>query len=178
MPQNENELLQDLIDKYARMYMKFAYEQGAPYDEAEGIVMDAFWCFYRSKHFGKLDERGTRLMLATIVKRKCIDNYRKNQCMETVEYEECEGELDKISQSAENILEAAMEKAETCRRVREEVEGLKDIWREPIKMYYLENRPAEEICQALGISYDTLRSRLSRARHCLEERLQDLKDEI
>ena len=52
MPQNNTELLQDLINKYARMYMKFAYEQGAPYDDLEDIVMDAFWCFYKSEYFG------------------------------------------------------------------------------------------------------------------------------
>lgn len=177
MPQNKTELLQDLIDKYAKMYMKYAYEQGAPYDEVEDIVMDAFWCFYKSKYFGELNEKGTKCMMAKIVKHKCIDLNRKNSRFETMEYEDCENELDKISQSTEGVLEAAMERAETCRRVREAVDGLKDIWREPIKMYYLEGRTADEICEALEISYDTLRSRLSRARHYLEEMLQDLKDE-
>ena len=61
MPQNNTELLQDLINKYARMYMKFAYEQGAPYDDLEDIVMDAFWCFYKSEYFGTLDEKETKI---------------------------------------------------------------------------------------------------------------------
>ena len=176
MPQNNTELLQDLINKYARMYMKFAYEQGAPYDDLEDIVMDAFWCFYKSEYFGTLDEKETKIMMAKIVKNKCIDLYRKNSHIETAGYEDCAEEMDKISLRSGCTMEAAIEQSELSCRIREAVEALKDIWREPVKMYYLEGRTPEEICKALEISYDTLRSRLSRARRCLEEELRDIKD--
>ena len=50
MPRNNEELLHELIKKYARLYMKMAKDKGIPFDDVEDIVMDAFWSFYRSKH--------------------------------------------------------------------------------------------------------------------------------
>ena len=118
MPQNNTELLQDLINKYARMYMKFAYEQGAPYDDLEDIVMDAFWCFYKSEYFGTLDEKETKIMMAKIVKNKCIDLYRKNSHIETAGYEDCAEEMDKISLRSGCTSEAAVEQSERSSRIR------------------------------------------------------------
>ena len=77
MPQKDDKLLQDLIRQYTRLFLKLAIKHGAPYNDAEDIVMDAFWCFYDSEHYGKLSESATRIMMARIIKNKCIDRYRK-----------------------------------------------------------------------------------------------------
>lgn len=42
MLQNKEDLLQELIEKYAKMYMKMAYNKGIPYDDVEDVVMEAF----------------------------------------------------------------------------------------------------------------------------------------
>ena len=43
MPRNNEELLHELIKKYARLYMKMAKDKGIPFDDVEDIVMDAVW---------------------------------------------------------------------------------------------------------------------------------------
>ena len=60
MPQKDDKLLQDLLDKYTKLYLKLAISNGAPYDDAEDIVMEAIWSFYDSEHYGKLSESGHR----------------------------------------------------------------------------------------------------------------------
>lgn len=174
MPQNNNELLQELIEKYAKMYMKMAYNRGVPYDDAEDVVMEAFWSFYKSEYFGKLSEEETKIMLAHILKNKCIDYYRKNSRMELVGMDECEAELDRLSGRSENALENNMIENEDYRRIREAIEGMKEIWRDAAIMYFIEERSTAEICKALGISEMVCRSRISRARKYLKEKLKDL----
>ncbi len=70
MLKSEEALLQELIDKYAKMYMKLAYNSGVPSENAEDVVTEAFWSFYKSGYFGCLSEKETKVMLANIVKNK------------------------------------------------------------------------------------------------------------
>lgn len=173
MPQDKNELLQELIDKYARMYMKLAYNRGVPYDDVEDIVMEAFWAFSRMKEFGTLDDKGNRLVMARIVRNKCTDYYRKYGRVELIGIEDCAAELDRMSRMSGNGPESAVIEDERRRQIREVIDGLKDIWRDPVRMYYLEERTIAEISEALGISEMLCRSRISRARKYLEKNLRN-----
>ena len=42
MRREDEELLQMLIEKYAKLYMKIAFDNGVPYADAEDVVMEAF----------------------------------------------------------------------------------------------------------------------------------------
>lgn len=174
MPQDKNELLRELIDKYARMYMKLAYNRGVPYDDVEDVVMDAFWAFSRMEQFGTLDDKGNRLVLARIVRNKCTDYYRKYGRVELIGIEDCAVELDRMSSRSGNGPEDLIIADERRRQIRKVIDELKDIWRDPVRMYYLEGRTMAEISEALGISEMLCRSRISRAKKHLETRLRDL----
>ncbi len=47
MSENKEALLRELIDKYAKLYMKLACNSGVSSENAEDIVMEAFWSFYK-----------------------------------------------------------------------------------------------------------------------------------
>ena len=79
MPQKDTKLLQDLVQKYAKLFMKMANNAGIPYDDAEDVVMESLWAFYNSEHYEKLDENSAKFMVMRIVKNKSIDYYRKNK---------------------------------------------------------------------------------------------------
>ncbi|MCI7795316.1 MAG: sigma-70 family RNA polymerase sigma factor [Lachnospiraceae bacterium] len=176
MPQNTNELLQDLVHKYAKLYMKLAVKHGVPYDDAEDIAMEAIWSFYKSEHFGKLDETETRIMMARIVKNKCIDYYRKNKEEDDLRLGDCEEELGSVKANSSCEPENKAIENENYRYIRETIENLKDVWRDTAKMYFLESRTFSEISEALGISEDVCRSRISRARKYLREKLRDMNE--
>lgn len=87
MRREDEELLQMLIEKYAKLYMKIAFDNGVPYADAEDVVMEAFWAYYSSRYFQELNEAEAKRMLACIVKRRSIDFYRKNSHYEKISLE-------------------------------------------------------------------------------------------
>lgn len=174
MQRDKEELLRELIDKYAKMYMKYAHDKGVPYDDVEDVVMDAFWSFYTSEYFGNLDEEGTKAMLARIVWNKSIDFHRKNSHLETVAIDDSINELELLSKTAENDPVNEIVGNENYNLIHECMKEMKDIYKDPATMYFVEGRTYDEICAALEISEEVCRARISRARKYLRERLKDL----
>ena len=67
-----------------------------------------------------------------------------------------------------------MIESEGYSRIRETIENLKPVWRDTAILYFIEGRSYPEISEALGISEEVCRSRISRARKYLEGELNDL----
>lgn len=87
-------------------------------------------------------------------------------------------EPDKISYRAGNAVDKTVVSNENCQYIRDTIDGLKDIWREPVRMYFIEERSIPEISRALGITEEVCRSRISRARKCLKEKLKGLWEQF
>ncbi|MBQ7796974.1 MAG: RNA polymerase sigma factor [Lachnospiraceae bacterium] len=175
MPQKDDKLLHDLIEKYARLFAKHAYRYGVPYDDVEDVVYDAIWTFYQSEHYGKKDEIETRKILATIVKRKSIDFFRREKDDEEKPIDIDDEEIEvKLVGPARYEPEHVVIESEGYGRILSVIEGLKPVWRDTVKMYFIEERSYTEISEALGISEEVCRKRISRARKYLEIELKDL----
>ena len=177
MLQKDDKLLQDLLEKYTRLYLKFAISNGAPYDDAEDIVMEAVWSFYRSEHFGKLSETETKLMMARIIKNKCIDRYRKHKTEDELTLREDIDDLFGIKAPKQYEPEKQVIAEDNYHRIRNVIENLKSTWRDVAVMYFLEERTYPEISKALGVSEEVCRARVSRARKFLEEELKEFLDD-
>lgn len=180
MPQNKDELLQELIDKYLKMYMKLAYNKGVPYEDVEDVVWDAFMSLYDSDKFVELqkanDEAGIKFLMARITINKCIDYYRKNSHMEQVSLDECVEVDGGFGKYRDNDPERMIINHENYERIRQCIEGMRDIWRDLAEMYFIEEQESAEICKILGISGDVFRSRLSRIRNYMREELKDIME--
>ena len=113
-------------------------------------------------------------MMACIVKRKCIDFYRKNSHYEKVSLDEEENELEYLSKCQQKDPLSTIIEDEEYASIRAYLEDLKDIWRDLAIMYFVEGRSEPEICEILGISGAVCRSRISRARQFLREKLKHL----
>ena len=177
MPQKDDKLLHDLIEKHAKLFAKYAQRYGVPIDDAEDIAMEAIWSFYNSRHYEELGEEEAKIMMATIVKRKSIDYYRRENKddITVVDIDDEESPI-QISGPERYQPENTAVANEGYQRIVRTIESLKDIWREPVKMFFVEQRTYAEISEALGISEDVCRSRISRARKVLEEELGDMLD--
>lgn len=176
MPQKDDKLLQDLLDKYTNLYLKLAVSNGAPYDDAEDIVMEAIWSFYDSEHYGKLSEGATKLMMARIIKNKCIDRYRKHKTEEKLTLREDIGFVFGIKAPKKYEPEQQVIAEDNYRRIRNVIENLKPTWRDVAIMYFLEERSYPEISKALGVSEEVCRARVSRARKFLEKELEEFRE--
>ena len=176
MRREDEELLQMLIEKYAKLYMKIAFDNGVPYADAEDVVMEAFWAYYSSRYFQELNEAEAKRMLACIVKRRRIDFYRKNSHYEKISLESNPVEsLTREERACRDPLEMILHE-EKYQMVQNRIEGMKAVWREPALMYFIEGYEEPEIAEMLGISGAACRSRISRARKMLRERLDHFRD--
>lgn len=175
MPQKDTKLLQDLVRKYAKLFMKMASNAGIPYDDAEDIVMESLWAFYKSDYYEKLDEDSAKFMVMRIVKNRSIDYYRKNK--KNVELIVEDGEEAMLRLGANSALEPEQQviEKEKGRRIREAIENMKPILRDTATMYFLEDLTFSEISKILGVSEAVCRKRIQRAREYLREELKDLK---
>ena len=177
MSQKDDTLLRDLLDRYTKLYLKLAIKNGAPYDDAEDIVFDAIWSFYSSEYYGKLSEEETRLMMARIIKNKCIDRYRKHKTEDELTVWEDIDDISGIQASGKYDPERQVIAEDNYQRIRKVIENLKPNWRDVAIMYFLEERTYPEISKALGVSEEVCRARVSRARKFLEERLKEFLDD-
>lgn len=175
MFQEKEALLQELLERYSKLQMKYAFNFGIPYDDVEDVVMEAYWSFYQSRHFGNLSEEETKVMLAHIVRNKCRDYYRKKRHMETVDIDECGNELELSGHAPIVDPLSEMIQDEGYRYICQCIHEMKEIWREPAILCFIEGYTPQEIHRILGISETVCRSRLSRARKYLREKLADME---
>ena len=152
MQQKDITMLQALMRKYARMYMKLACEYGVRYDDAEDVVMEAYMAYYQSDNYEKLDEDNAKNML--------VDNGEEMMFAATAS---------SSSEPEQNLI-----LNENRRRTRQIFENMKPIWRDAATMYFLEGKTYPEISKALGVSETVCRKRVSRARDYLQKRLSEV----
>lgn len=67
---------------------------------------------------------------------------------------------------------------QTLQEVRTALDRLPERYRETAVLWYLQELPADQICQVLGIRRDTLHVRLSRARNRLRGLLAGMEDRL
>lgn len=177
MLQKNEELLHDLIEKYAKIFAKLAWRYGVPYDDAEDVAMEAIWAFYKSNLYEGKDEAEAIKIMTKIVKNKSIDFFRKENKKDGTEVDiDDEDVYIQLTGPEKYEPEKVVIAEDGYRRVIKVIEGLKDIWREPVKMYFVEDRSYEEISETLEISEEVCRSRISRARKFLKKELKNMLD--
>ena len=174
MPQDKDQLLQDLVEKYAKLFMKMACSNGVPSDEAEDIVMEAIWSYYQSPYFGTLDDHDTKLFMAKIIKNKSIDRYRKRKDEEDETVGDDIGDLIGIRAPHHMEPERKLISEQNYRHIHKAIGNLSPNLREAAILYFLEERNHREISKALGVSEVVCRARVSRARKQLVKELKEL----
>ena len=159
---------------YGTLHM-IAKKRQIPSDYVDDIVHDAFLDYFL--HYTEIcDNRQKRIILIRILKNKSIDYYRKHKntilSLETVsESFYASVDLD----PAEIILNK--EKREY---IWNNINSLKEKYKNIIMLYYFEKKSTDEICELLNISNFTFYKRLSRARKLLNSILsnnRELKEE-
>ena len=175
MPQRDSKLLQDLIDKYAKIYTALAHRYGVPASDAEDVAFDVIWAYFNSDRYADKDEAEGKKIMAAMVKNKSIDYLRKERRGGVVEIDIDDEEVYiQLKSSIHYEPEHAVIANEGYQRIIDTIESLRPVWRDVVKMHFLEERSYTEISEALGITEDVCRSRISRARKYLEVELKDM----
>lgn len=144
-------------------------------DAAQDIVQDAYVKGFQS--LGQLKESNKFCAwMKTIAHNKAIDYLRKSKPvvfsqMSTDSDEAMEFEDDRL----ENLPDVVVDQKETTRLVKEILDSLNDEQRAVIGMFYYEQMSVREIAETLGVSENTVKSRLSYGRKKIEFQVKELE---
>ncbi|MCY3739496.1 MAG: sigma-70 family RNA polymerase sigma factor [Candidatus Poribacteria bacterium] len=167
--QGNQEAFSPLVKKYQKGVHALAWRKIGDFHIAQEITQDAFLKAYRQLRTLK-DHNAFGGWLYVIVARECLDYLRRNRIpMESLDTEDS-NEVDKVSYS-QYVAEKQEEDADETRRevVKELLKKLPESERTVMTLHYLGEMTIKAISEFLGVSQNTVKSRLSRARNRLRK---------
>ena len=163
-----------LVEKYQKSVHTLVWRKIGDFHYAEDIVQDAFLQAYKKLSTLK-DPNQFAGWLYVIANRLCIDWMRKRKwmrehkfVMQSLEDTSAE-EIEKSSYTYHVSEQSRTESTEHCHAlVKKLLEKLPESERTVVMLYYLDEMPTKEIGKFLGVSVNTIVSRLHRARKRLQ----------
>jgi RNA polymerase sigma-70 factor (ECF subfamily) len=152
-----------LITPHLPKLYNLAYHLVQHRDDAADAVQDTVIKAYRSIH-GFREEADLGTWLSRILRNTILDEVKR-----AVRRHEEATEV--LPERAEHITEPGMEKRELRDLMLAFINELSDKLREPVVLYDLEGFSYEEIAEILDINIGTVKSRLSRGRMALREKI-------
>ena len=165
----DQEAFSPLIKKYQKGVHALAWRKVGDFHIAQEITQDAFLNAYQKLRTLK-DPNAFAGWLYVIVANLCLDWLRKNRIpMESLDAADS-SEVDKVSYS-QYVSDKQEEAADETRRevVKELLKKLPESERTVMTLHYLGEMTIKAISEFLGVSQNTIKSRLSRARNRLRK---------
>ena len=150
----------DLVDQHGPALYRMAYRMIGDRHEAEDIVQETFRSAWKSRANYK-PGRGDRAWLASILRRRVIDRWRRKKPTDTAS-----GEAFEIGVAAEDPLAN-----ELSDELQEGLARLPKPLRETLLLVVVGELTHQEVADMLGIPIGTVLSRVSRARTRLRQYL-------
>jgi RNA polymerase sigma-70 factor (ECF subfamily) len=170
-----------LIRRYEKSVYRFAYTLCRNYDDAADIAGQVFVRLYENIRSFRCESNFTS-WLFRIVRNVYVDTcirapHRGHLSLE--EGLEIDGDClsHEVADGSPGPEECYLER-ETKAVLDRAIRHLPGYQRRVMEMYHAEGRSYEEIAHVTGLSLGTVKSRLSRARHMLRERLACLEDSM
>lgn len=173
---------EELVRLHEKKVYTIAYKYMGNYEDAGDITQETFIKAYQVINTFR-GEASFATWISRIAANKALDELRKRKRFQTTSLEE-EIELEAGSVSKEIAAEdATPEEYYLQQETGEYLQHLLDEMREEYKvviiMREVEGRTYEEIAEALACSLGTVKSRLSRARNHLKEKImQDRREQL
>lgn len=155
---------------YRKLLYKEAYAILNDKHLAEDAVSETFIRIINNLH--KIDENNcprTRSFLVIICRNVAKDIYKKRRKLH--QYEDLSGDLLEEEDQASNPLDIVINK-ETIQRIAKVIESLDLIYRDVFLLRRVHGMTCEEIAGMFGIKTETVKKRLTRAKHKIMEELE------
>jgi len=164
-----------LVERYTARIYGTCFNLLGNRQDTEDCVQDTFIKAYRSIHnYNRLSSFYTWLYRIAI--NACLDFRRKKQKLSTFSLDEAmETEDSQVFMQVPDLSplpDELVETAETREIVRQEINQLPDYLREILVLRDLEGLSYQELAQILHLTEGTVKSRLSRARQQLMDRIR------
>ncbi len=167
-----------LVEKYQESIHALAWRKIHDFHYAEEIMQDTFLKAYKKLPTLKNPNQFAG-WLHVIAKRLCIDWVRKQKpVMQSLE-ETHPQEIDESSYTQHLSEQRMTERTGYCHElVQQLLEKLPENEREVVTLYYLDEMSTKEIGEVMGVSVNTITSRLQRARKRLQTDQERLDQEL
>lgn len=144
-------------------------------DAALDIVQDSYVKAFQS--LSQLQEpEKFRAWVKRIARNRAIDSLRKASPVLFSSMSEEEGGMVEFEDDrVENLPEVVVDRQETARLIGEILDSLSEEQRVAVSLFYYEQMSVREIAQLLGVSENTVKSRLSYGRKKIEAQVRDLE---
>ncbi|MDE0685633.1 MAG: sigma-70 family RNA polymerase sigma factor [Candidatus Poribacteria bacterium] len=158
-----------LVSKYQKQVHAYAYRKTGDFHIAEDITQETFFEAYRNLEKLRDSAKFSTWLLA-IANYLCIAWFRKNQSRSKLLRENYTINTETDTYSLYVALENERDAVDAQRElVQELLSKLKESDRQLIRLHYFEEMTSAEISNYLGVSQNTIKSRLQRARQRLRQ---------
>jgi|SRR5579884_2255596 len=151
-----------MVQRQSRFVFRVAYSVLRSVSEADDVVQETFLKVYRAGGWERIENE--RAFLARVAWRAAVDRRRVRRV------EEPDPELASQAESPEAVVIAA----DWSAAVHRLIDALPEEFRQPLALSAVEEMSSPEIAAVMGIPEGTVRSRISRARQLLREKLNAL----
>ncbi len=168
MGQDRNQDFQQIYETYQAPLRTIAKRCGVAYDDIEDVIQETFASYYQAYMLeeSSVAVGSVKAMLVRILKRKCVDLYRKNCRYGKVSIETEDGKLspEVMHQCiGKDVSDVVIEELR-YREIRRAIDEMKPDWRDVIYCCCVLDYTTAEASELLKISGTACRSRLMRAR--------------
>ena len=168
-----NREMSELMDTYSGYLLQISYMYVKDWTTAEDLVQESFIKFFRSQEQFR-EESSVKTYLTRITINTCHDYLRSWKNKKQVFSQMILGKIPSGKKGLEARLIASIEQTELTKHVMQ----LPVIYREAILLFYYEEYTSAAIAGLLGLSENTVKTRLRRARSMLKERLDESDWEV
>lgn len=155
-----------LVNQYEKLVFTVCFQLVRDYGEAQNLTQDTFLSAYT--HIDSCKPGLYKPWLTRIAVNKCKD-FLKSAYHNRVSLTENDAEFDLGPPGSPAGPEAALLEKEGATTVRSAIEALKEPYRTPAILYFLEDRSVEEIASRLDRPPKTVQTQLYRAKTQLKE---------
>jgi len=157
-----------IVERYQTLICSLAYNATGSLIQSEDLAQETFIAAW--KRLGELREPNKlRAWLCGIARNLANNSIRRGRRDATRDAEPVEHAAGAASHDRGPVEEAISREEEAI--LWRSLERIHELYREPLILFYRENQSVERVAEALEISEDTVKQRLSRGRKMLQEQV-------
>lgn len=167
--QSDFSAFEEIVKRHQNLLCSVAYSRCGDFAVSEDLAQEAFWVAWNSRDSLR-DPARLSAWLCGIVRNLAADATRRRKSRRE---EAATDELDSVSSSDIDPSESAISREEE-ELVWDSLQEIPETYREPLVLFYRDERSVAEVAIALDLSEDAVKQRLSRGRTMLRDRVSAL----
>lgn len=158
-----------LIDKYGESLSRLAFTYVKDFAKAEDIIQEVFLTCFLKLHTIEGNEAVVKSWLYKITINKCLDHLKSwsHRNLQINNF------FQNLISKKEDLPELKLVQKTENKEIAELIINLPVKYREVLILFYYEDMSLKEISEIVGISTNTLKNRLYRARKILEKEMNE-----